>query len=195
MLIYLSTLFLTLGAVPFFREKDYLKGLVFFLLGLPVSFYALKSLSTAGTAVILCTSLGIYLSYFDLKDKSLPGRLPAAAYFLSLFTALFLQVKTGNNLFYTFLMVVFSFVTIREISWLLLEKEGLGDADPSVAPLFFSFFPLPQVFLAVSFSAFSALIHYALLRQKNRGTPVPLIPHFLVGSSLTSLLILAGLLR
>ena len=175
---------LLLGSVPFFRDRKFLEGIVFTLLGGIISFYALSTFGEYGIPIVLSAALGIYLSYHDLKGRTLPGRLPAAAYFISLLLSLYYQYKGLGDYLLNFSLIVMFFVTLRELSWIIFEREGLGDADPSTAPLFFFFYPLGIGIAGVFLSSFSALVHYAFLKARKEESPVvPMIPHFLIGSA------------
>lgn len=155
-------------------------GLGLGLLGL----YGNNGLFTAVLPILLYVA-GV-LSYRDAKLEALPERLPSIAIAVTLvadavvwhdWKGSFLTPSPINS----FSLVVAFFVIIREFSFLILKREGLGDADSPVAGLYFSLFPFPYSFYAIAFTTVFALIYLAFKRRAY----TPLIPFFLLGSGLT----------
>lgn len=189
-LIPTALLFPFLTAVFLFRD---FRGVLFGAVSSPLVVYAVKHYGLFGLFISLTVSFGIYLSKVDLERGSLSVRLPAAAFFLSFLNAFVAEKYFGGNNLCLFFFVVAFFVALREISWGLLGREGLGDADPSVAPLFFSFMGVEEFFVGIVAGGLFAVIHYLVVYYLRREkTPVPMIPYFLAGASVGALLSFSG---
>jgi len=180
-----------LATIKPIQEKN-LKGTLINLLG--TLGLGLGLLTFYGNNFLFLLILPVFLwwagvvSYVDLKSNALPNKYPAISIAITLLSVIITWNDWLSSPFmptpiHSFSLIVAFFVVVREVGYLLLEREGIGDADSPIAPLYFSLFPFPYSFYGILLSVVSSFC-FLLLRKR---AYTPLIPFFLLGSAMIGL--------